>query len=522
MSGSDKGLKELRRDGVQFFAAWPHHLGRVVSTPQAVDNQWMPQALLASVMSGGQPDDDQVEQQRQPHVRREYIRGLVNTGQLVINRAFLYNNAGIYQDYITPGETREAFKTLLDRKIIVPYLYDESSPVTEPRFTKRDLGWKAWVEVVKESVPTCVRQSWDESEGQHEDENTILIRRNLRMPFRKFLRTIDDLEVPLLVDDLSIQATDLEEFAARLRQVAQWANKRVEEKEWLNREDVYREFVVAPGTDPGDRIYDPRKPFAAEVKQLVDLRYDANLPDSFGSYLLTPDQSLRRRALQEWKAVTNTGETDAEQLIRVLSNLNFDQVSAVLDAPSAFERLTLRDVLELRDTPQWAHYHNVLDEFLADGTLDAFGDASHGAEPIALAYRDVVERAGAISAARIRSAVQDRWDPVIEIAVEFAGAILSVFYDPAGKAFRVARDISPGVGTRTAKAVFHFVMGRITRSQAAARIDNSLRMLDTRLAGGKDDWVEFVAGLKKQGFRELDRDPGSGELGSMERAAASE
>ena len=55
---------------------------------------------------------------------------------------------------------------------------------------------------------------------------------------------------------------------------------------------MYKAFVVEDGTDPSDRRYDPAKPFASAIKQLVDLRYNANLADALGSYLLSPEDSI--------------------------------------------------------------------------------------------------------------------------------------------------------------------------------------------------------------------------------------
>ena len=82
---------EARQDGdVDFFAAEPDDLDRVVSVPQAFDNQWVPDDLLREVMGSRRRwSDESVERKRMPHVRTEYFRALVNTGQLVINRAFL-------------------------------------------------------------------------------------------------------------------------------------------------------------------------------------------------------------------------------------------------------------------------------------------------------------------------------------------------------------------------------------------------------------------------------------------------
>src|SRR6266498_4034659 len=421
---------EQRRDGdIDFFAAEPDDLDRVVSSPQAFDNQWMPQDLLKTVMDQPRLSDAKVEKRRLPYVRTEYLRALVNTGQVVINRAYLYNNPAIYGDYAKPGKSREDFKRLLTSRVVIPYLYNETSPATEPEFTKRDQGWAGWIEVIKDCAPTCMRLSWE-----NDEDNATQARRLLTTPFGQFIKNLNDLEVPLLAAEFAHDPEDAAAFGDRLGQV-----------------------------------------------------------------------------------------TDAAQLIQVVSNLRFDQITEVLGALGAFEQLTLGSVIELRSTPQWDRYYTVLDRFLTQPTLEAFGDADHGAEAVALAYRDVIKQAGTIAAEHSKAAVQQRWDPVIEITVEFAGAILSIFYNPAGagsNAFRVVRGLAPGIGTRAAKAVFHLVIGRVTRSRARSRIDNSLRVLDTKLDHGRDDWKELVAGLKQQGFRDLDEYPAeSGGLASMEKAA---
>ena len=96
---------EVRRDGnTEFFAAIPDDLDRVVSVPQAFDNQWVPDEVLSEALRAGRrPNDDQLEKKRTAYVRREYLRSLVNSGQVVINRAFLYNNPAIYRDYAGSG-----------------------------------------------------------------------------------------------------------------------------------------------------------------------------------------------------------------------------------------------------------------------------------------------------------------------------------------------------------------------------------------------------------------------------------
>jgi hypothetical protein len=512
---------EMRRDGnVDFFAAIPDDLDRVVSVPQAFDNQWVPDGLLAQAI---RPDrrltDDDLERQRMPHVRREYLRSLVNTGQVVLNRAFLYNNPAIFRDYARAGQDREDFKKLLTNRVIIPYLFAEPSPATQPdAFTRRDAGWEGWRQVISESAPTCLRLSWDSDE-----ENIAQARRLLAAPSAQFVENISYLEPPLLAADFNLSPEAGAALANRLRQVAAWAHRRSEAGERLNREDVYKAFVVADGTDPSDRRYDPAKPFGPVIKQLVDLRYNANLADALGSYLLSPEDSLRRRALQEWKDDRRSGGiADAHQLVQVVANLRFDQIAEVLGALAAFEQLTLGGILELRSTSAWTHYHTVLRRFLAQQSLEAFGDADHGAEAVALAYRQVIKEAGDIAVRHRQDVIQKRWDPVVEITVEFAGALLSILYDPTGtggNVFKLVRPLASGVVTRSAKAVFHLVIGRVTRSRGQSTIDNSLRVLDTRLDHGRRDWEEFVRALEQEGFREAQSVEESETVAAMEKSA---
>ena len=521
MGESAEGQIEVRRDGdVEFFAAIPDDLDRVVSVPQAFDNQWVPDGLLAQTIKPGRRlTDNQLEERRMPYVRREYLRSLVNSGQVVINRAFLYNNPAIFRDYAKTGKDREDFKRLLTGRVIVPYLYAEPSPATEPRaFSRRDAGWKGWRQVVSESAPTCLRLSWES-----DDENMAQARRLLVAPSAQFIENISYLEPPLLTADFDLSSEAGIALTSRLREVAAWAHRRSEAGDPLNREDLYKAFVVEDGTDPSDRRYDPAKPFSSAIKQLVDLRYNANLADALGSYLLSPEDSLRRRALQEWKGDRRSGGiSDAHQLVQVVANLNFDQVAEVLGALAAFDQLTLGGILELRSTPAWSHYYVVLRRFLAQQTLDAFGNAEYGAEAVTLAYRQVIKEAGDIAVRYRQDAIQRRWDPVIEITVEFAGALLSILYNPTGSggnAFKLIRPLASGVATRSAKAVFHLVIGRVTRSRSQSTIDNSLRVLDTRLDHGRRDWEEFVRALEQEGFREVQSVDESQTVAAMEKSA---
>ena len=90
----------------------------------------------------------------------------------------------------------------------------------------------------------CLRLSWESDK-----ENIAQARRLLATPAAQFVETMNYLEPPLLAADLRLSADDGAALADRLREVAAWAHRRSEAGERLNREDVYKAFVVEDETD---------------------------------------------------------------------------------------------------------------------------------------------------------------------------------------------------------------------------------------------------------------------------------
>ena len=121
-----------------------------------------------------------------PYVRREYLRALVSTGQVVINRAFLYNNPTIYNDFARPGGDWEGFKKLLNGKVVIPGLYVNHVHTEPSDFTRRDAGWEGWRQVVSESAPMRLRLSWESDK-----ENIAQARRLLATPAAQFVETMN-------------------------------------------------------------------------------------------------------------------------------------------------------------------------------------------------------------------------------------------------------------------------------------------------------------------------------------------
>ena len=112
----------IKVGNLEFEQLVPDELRSIPIGVQALDNQWLPRKLLTRAMKYG---IERVEEQLNEMVRSEYIRALINGEQVIINRAFLYNNSAIIQDYSVAGKSREAFKTLLQDGVIIPSLYIE-------------------------------------------------------------------------------------------------------------------------------------------------------------------------------------------------------------------------------------------------------------------------------------------------------------------------------------------------------------------------------------------------------------
>jgi hypothetical protein len=50
-------------------------------------------------------------------------------------------------------------------------------------------------------------------------------------------------------------------------------------------------------------------------------------------------------------------------------------------------------------------------------------------------------------------------------------------------------------------------------------VDNSLRVLDTRLDHGRRDWQEFIGALEQEGFRDIGQIGSGPEKAAMEKSA---
>jgi hypothetical protein len=74
-----------------------------------------------------------VKKKRDVSVSAEFRRALLTSEQVILNRAYIYNNSALSVEYRSFDDRRKAFGSLLKDGAIVPYLYAESSPTERPR-----------------------------------------------------------------------------------------------------------------------------------------------------------------------------------------------------------------------------------------------------------------------------------------------------------------------------------------------------------------------------------------------------
>ena len=459
---------------VEFIPLEYKHLKKVCVVAQSLDNQWVPRGLLQRMLSEGLALKD-VEAGRERFVRNEYMRALINAEQVVINRAYLYNNDVVARDYRKRGPNRDAFKSFLSTGVIVPFLFNETSPVDEPAY--RANHFDDWKNLSQELRMQCVRLSWD-------DDNRSKIDRLLAARFHNFPRTAMDRDVDVFLDHLALPASARSPLKKRLREMSNFSADFADQDKKIAREDLYKQFVVADGTSPAEGKYDKSKIFAAEIKQLLDLCYNVNLPDALGRYALTPFDSLPRAALQDWQVVREA-PVQVDQLIVLLQRAAFDILQRQMYVAS-FGDLTLADVQALRKTDEWHLYMQSLDELILHPL--SFAESDGGAANVYSAYAKLMR----VMTDYLSDRRQEAWQPVITVEVEMAGKRLTMTWTDDGKRYGVDGSLSdaflPGEAPVRARLSIRDVSVEGKQADLATNVD----FLRGHVENAKEQWTELV------------------------------
>ncbi|MGW0767113.1 hypothetical protein [Streptomyces sp. NPDC002676] len=451
---------------------------------QSLDNQWVPAQLTKDMIERGR-SLEQVAEQRVQEVRAEYFRSLINASQVVINRAFFYNNDAINCDLVEAGKARTAHQRLLASGAIVPFLLNERHPAEEPPayLHQRHAGFTAWQETLA-GLPAadrvrCVRMSWDGAPG--DQENRERTRMRLFQPFAEKVQGLTAKDIDILAAQVGVAQEDADRFGRRLGEVVGFSNDLSVRRQPVVRNSLYEEFVSEPGTNVAEGRYDRDKPFAAEIKQLLDLIYNVNLADALGRYPLTPVGSLRRVVLQEAReARATTGFVeDPEQLLTFLRRQAFATVQDHL-TPSAVNALTLEDIWRLRQSHAWNAYIRAFGELTA--APEAFG------ESVGRVFDRYVQLNSEILALarERRHARPNVWRPVVEVVVTVGAAVFTAV--SGNGLWEVAGSVLPLTVSGSLTGSVQLVLRNLTAGQREQRFAREIATV--RLAGERE-WSQF-------------------------------
>lgn len=474
---------------VEFEQLEPHQLKQVAVVAQALDNQWVPRHLLRRMLkSRGLQGLRDVEAQLKPLVRAEYIRALLTSEQVVINRAYFANSATLRQDHMPGSTNRLAFRGLLAEGVIVPNLLYERSPDEPPQFEVHGEGFASWQRMCEEVRTSCVRFSWDSAVF---DQKYKAMDQRFGMYVQSLSRIADQGDFERLCGDLGVPAEAQERFRDQLEEVSVWCAR---QRGGVRRNDVYKEFVVAPKSNPVDGLYDPSKPFSAEIKQLSDLSYATNLPDALGRYALTPIDSLPRTALQEVTVRYGAPPSivTAADLKRLLQREVFARITTVLAGEEGFlnslHHLSLAEVQTIRSSDEW-HAYIVTVQALLDQPLSFETRAGTVVDRyIALARTITRVSADARAAHNL-----ERWHPVITLAINIGGAVINATVNPFGPELpgQIVYNFLGNVAQDAAQVVARLIIGGVANRSAQARLENSIDFMRAQLPGAQHAWGEL-------------------------------
>ena len=478
----------------------------ITAVPQSLDNQWFDRDLLARVLQEGRVSDAALQEQARKS-RREYLRALLNAEKVLVNRAFLYNAPQVYRDYAKKGPDRDAFREMLGSGVIIPMLLLEDHPVpaADPDFQVAE-GIDAWRRMAESTMMSCLRLSWDDT------ENTALAQ-EMNRAYGEFLTSFVHFRAPALQRDFGLGEEEAQAALDRLREVGRWAYDELAAGRPVVRQRLYEKFVVGEGGDVARRQYDAGLPHMPVVKQLIDLKYATNLADAVDVFALTPSNSLRRTALQEGLAQVRRRRdgagpesTDAEELIRLLRNLAFEDVQALLEAVPTLDRLSLADIWRVRNQPEWHAYKTALARLINTPSIDALADPATGVVEISRTYLTMLNKAEEVRNDRSGG----RFGGLTEIAIDIGALTVNVLYLPdGGIGYDVVGEVAGLAGTRLARVTLRLGLGRFLANKSRHRIETTAQLMDLRMEDPYREARKLLEFLSRQAVARRPGDDGA-------------
>ncbi len=454
----------------------PSQLKQAAIVPQVLDNQWVPKGLLSKMIRKGEKLAD-VADERKKYILKEWRRALVYGEQVVVNRAFMFNNSVVVDDY-DDSENRQQFKQLLNTGVVALYLLGEDSPDQKPRFQVDVRLWNAWLDIVNDSHMSCVRLDW----GDQNDDFKRLSR-----IFHNYVQTLNKQErAEAFAAHFNIKEKDFSAFRNQLKKVAYYAFETADKRDII-RNDLYENFIVEEGSNVALGQYS-KKPFAAEIKQIIDLKYNVNLPDALGRYSLTPQDSPPRSALGDLDEVINSKHIlnkDINDILFALRRLAFENIAKGLYIKS-LGVLSLTDVIKIRETSEWDAYNRAVHRLL-DNPLD-FSQRSIEF------YAKFNGLNQLITKTKIES-TKSKWEPWIKFMITVGTSAIVLWLNPADPQHKLMTTLGTGAIT-TGVTPFVMRLSVAALTEVDADLEVSLDFMRGTISNGRDTWNEMLGQLE--------------------------
>jgi hypothetical protein len=381
-------LTLFHREGFMPELISPDGLEPDTVVPQCLDNQYVSDQVFHNMISRGVDYlDANVAAAREQDFRTEFIRSLVYSSQVVIQRASLKNSKFLYGNYQSDSENLQAFARLVREHAIVPYLYTESSLVGQHDFEVLGEGDRAVEALLREvgDDVRCVRLAVDDAENSR--AANIMAR-----DFGDGLTRLNSLDSEqrnamsselFAGNDILQQEGKWQEFERAVDNLADYAYSKIRalrrEDKRIARQHVYQDWFAAGDSDQersqnvaAGRFKEPDadNPFILELKKYVDLVYNVNLPDHLRRYTFTPVNMPSRMALQDMPREGYTHEqisavvSDADALEWIRRSF-MARMQSAMSLP-LLSKLSVTDVAAIRELPEWETFKDSQQQILRD------------------------------------------------------------------------------------------------------------------------------------------------------------
>ena len=405
-----------------------HDLSPDAVFPQCLDNMYVTDNLFRYMVDNKLNfTDPYVNRERRRLLHGELIRSLLYSSEVVVGRHIFQNNPYFFNYFSenTDPEEMLAFSSLVSQEAIIPYLYRENHLLADQDYEKMPEGLSAI-----EHLLSCLDEikylkfSKDEAENHRE---TSKVSQGF-LGYIEGLKRFEDEQfmymLPQLFINHELQHDEYQSFKDHIRSLA----KDVSSDDTLSSRDAIYKKYFTKGENPSLGLFikpSPDKPFLLEMRKLVDLRYNSNIPDLMQRHTFTPMGLPDRTTLQDW-STTNTQLDKPEiwgEIEKYLNNYKrkFEAKQQEAMWLPFMSELSLADVAEIRNSvPEWSDFieshHDALNSRWQ--IVDKLDDLNHKFDGLQRAicdwYNEKYEK----------QFTEKRYENFVSLAIELGGRCL--------------------------------------------------------------------------------------------------